>query len=126
MGRGDQSKKAAREAAPRNSKSSDIVVFSILRDSTCAECGEELGKGNFLHLEDERPLCLKHSGRIGRSAAAKEFQEDAIELAVRAHVRHRHTSCDTLLQQGVPRMLARGQVRAETDQILDNWRHPSS
>ena len=39
-------------------KSDDIVVFEILRDSACSECGEELGKGRWLRLEHERPLCL--------------------------------------------------------------------
>jgi len=39
-------------------KSNEIVVFEILRDSACAECGEELGKGRFLRVEKERPLCL--------------------------------------------------------------------
>jgi hypothetical protein len=36
----------------------DIVVFWIVRDSACAECGSELGKGRFLRMEGERPLCL--------------------------------------------------------------------
>src|SRR6202049_380342 len=37
----------------------EIVVFWIVRDSTCAACGEELGKGRFLRMEMERPLCLR-------------------------------------------------------------------
>jgi hypothetical protein len=32
--------------------------------------------------------CVKYSGRVGRSAAAKELDVKAVELAVRAHVRH--------------------------------------
>lgn len=36
----------------------DLVVFSILRDSQCVECGELLWKGKFLFMEKERPLCL--------------------------------------------------------------------
>lgn len=40
------------------SKPNEIVVFWIIRDSTCVECGEELGKGRFLRLEEQRPLCL--------------------------------------------------------------------
>jgi hypothetical protein len=39
-------------------KTDDIVVFEILRDSTCAECGKELARGQWLRLERERPLCL--------------------------------------------------------------------
>ena len=40
------------------SKRDEPVVFSILRDSVCSECREELGRGRFLRLEDERPLCM--------------------------------------------------------------------
>ena len=45
-------------ATRENAKSDDIVVFEIVRDSACAECGEELRKGEFLRMERERPLCL--------------------------------------------------------------------
>lgn len=41
-----------------DTKSKELVVFDILRDSKCGECGQELHKGNFLFLENERPLCL--------------------------------------------------------------------
>src|SRR5437763_9949560 len=39
------------------SRSGEIVVFSVLRDSKCAECAEELWKGSLLRIEAERPLC---------------------------------------------------------------------
>ena len=39
-------------------KGEDIVVFSILRESVCAERGRELLKGDFLRMEADRPLCL--------------------------------------------------------------------
>jgi hypothetical protein len=216
---------------------SDIVVFEIVRDSVCAECGEELGKGRWLRLERESPLCMscadlahlvylprgdaaltrraskysklravlvrfsrsrgryerqgvlieeaalqraeqecledaeardrarerraerdaeldqryragfarrvqqrypgcppaeavaiaehacrKYSGRIGRTAAAKEFDPDAIDLAVRAHVRHFHTRYDELLGSGWDRQDARAAVQAETEDTLGKWR----
>src|SRR2546423_6521946 len=41
--------------------------------------------------------CLKHSGRVGRSAAAKAFEANTVFLAVRAHVRHAYTDYDRLL-----------------------------
>ncbi len=47
--------------------------------------------------------CLKYSGRIGRSAAAKSFDENAVRLAVVAHVRHKETPYDTLLTRGYDR-----------------------
>ena len=51
--------KRAADGAESSSKSKELVVFSIIRDSTCAECGEELWKGRFLFLEGGRPLCLR-------------------------------------------------------------------
>jgi hypothetical protein len=41
-----------------SSETKDLVVFDILRDSQCAECLEELWKGDFLFMEGGRPLCL--------------------------------------------------------------------
>jgi hypothetical protein len=34
------------------------VVFEILRDSECSECGAELPQGSFLFMDAEQPLCL--------------------------------------------------------------------
>ena len=225
----------------KDEKSKGIVVFSILRESTCAECGIELYKGSFLRMEKERPLCMacadldqlmflpsgdtaltrrarkhstldavvvcfsrtrgryerqgvlveeaalaqaerecladadarerareraavqraeldeqymaefaerlgalfpgcpiaerqviaartcqKYSGRVGRSAAAREFDPTAIELAVRAHIRHCHTSYDKLLARGTAREDARLQVRDAVDEVFERWqREPS-
>jgi hypothetical protein len=219
----------------------EIVVFWIVRDSACAECGEELGKGRFLRMEAERPLCLrcadldhlvflergdaaltrrasrystlravvvrfsrsrkryerqgvliedhalaraeqeclsdaearrlareraaerrqahdaeylatfaqrvaalfpgcpieeqraiaehaceKYSGRIGRSAAAKELHAGAVDLAVRAHVRHVHTRYDELLASGVARDDARARIAASVAKCLDTWQRTGS
>ena len=223
------------------SKRDEIVVFWIVRDSACAECGEELGKGRFLRMETERPLCLrcadldhlvfvergdaaltrrasrystlravvvrfsrarkryerqgvlveepalvraeqdclsdaearrlareraaerrqahdaeylatfarrvgdlfpgcpieeqraiaehacqKYSGRVGRSAAAKELQASAVDLAVRAHVRHVHTRYDELLASGLAREEARARVAAPVAKCLDAWQRGRS
>jgi hypothetical protein len=219
-----------------DAETNDIVVFWIVRDSACSECGEELGKGRFLRMEGERPLCLgcadlahlvflergdpaltrratrystlhavvvqfsrarkryerqgvlveeqalakaeaeclsdadaraaarersavrrqeldaayveafarrvgelypgcprdaqqaiaehacqKYSGRVGRSAAAKELEAKAVELAVRAHVRHVHTPYDRLLAQGIDRGDARREVDPEVEAVLERW-----
>jgi len=217
----------------------DIVVFSILRDSKCSECGGELWKGTFLKMEKDRPLCLecadldhlvflpsgdtaltrrsrkysmlsavvvrfsrsrgryerqgllvesgaleraqqeclsdedqrriareraawareredqryieqfasairasysacpelealaiarhacqKHSGRVGRSAAAKALDVEAVDLAVRAHVRHTHSDYDHLLATGLDRLEARSAVADQVAIVLKNWRRP--
>ncbi len=225
----------------KSSRQDEIVVFSIIRDSVCAECGEELWKGSLLRVEAKRPICLacadldhlvflgrgdaaltrrasrystlravvvrfsrarkryerqgvlveeqalaraeqeclsdaearqlardrvavyrekldaeyvfafaqrvgdlfpecpleerreiaehacrKYSGRVGRSAAAKELQAGAIDLAVRAHVRHRHTQYDDLLANGVDRNEARSRVAAAVAECLDRWQRGRS
>jgi len=65
--------------------------------------------------------CRKYSGRVGRSAAAKSFDEQAVRLAVLAHIRHRETNYDELLGRGWFRAEARSQVRERVDQISDGW-----
>lgn len=225
----------------KKSRRDEIVVFWIIRDSVCAECHEELGKGRFLRLEAERPLCLacadldhlvflgrgdaaltrrasrystlravvvrfsrsrkrcerqgvlveeqalaraeqeclsdaearrlareraaerrlehdaeyerafaqrigelypgcpveeqraiaehacqKYSGRIGRSASAKELEAGAVDLAVRAHVRHAHTQYDELLASGAARDEARALVAACVTKRLSHWQRGRS
>jgi hypothetical protein len=70
--------------------------------------------------------CRKYSGRVGRSAAARWFDLEAIDLAVRAHVRHCHTSYDGLLMRGVERGEARTSVRAAVDEVVERWRRTPS
>lgn len=65
--------------------------------------------------------CRKYTGRIGRSAAAKAFDEDAVRLAVIAHIRHRETNYDDLLGNGWYRGEARSQVRDQVNTICDLW-----
>lgn len=63
--------------------------------------------------------CRKYSGRVGRSAAAKDLDETAVRLAVLAHIRHRETNYDELVGQGWPRHDARSKVRPRVDQISE-------
>ena len=67
--------------------------------------------------------CLKYSGRIGRTAAAKELDEEAIILSVIAHIRHEATKYDELLSQGFERMEARAAVAGEVEEILFQWKY---
>ncbi|MEK6325114.1 MAG: DUF2293 domain-containing protein [Acidobacteriota bacterium] len=69
--------------------------------------------------------CLKYSGRVGRSAAAKSFEPDAVFLAVRAHVRHAYTDYDALLFKHDDRQLARERVREKVETVLEEWRASS-
>ncbi|GAA2845676.1 DUF2293 domain-containing protein [Streptosporangium fragile] len=62
------------------------------------------------------------SGRVGRTAAAKVLDENAITLAVIASVRHLDTDYDRLLMSGVPRAEARERIRPAIDRVLADWR----
>jgi len=226
---------------PESPKNDDIVVFEIVRDSACAECGQELSRGRWLRMERERPLCMscadlahlvflprgdptvtrragkysvlkavvvrfsrsrnryerqgilvdetalvraeqecladvdvrsrlrerqaergqavdaryraefaarlrdlypgcpqtesvaiaehacaKYSGRIGRTADAKDFESEALRLAVRAHLRHMHTPYDSLLGSGWDRQEARAAVAEAVERVLQRWAHAAS
>ncbi len=65
--------------------------------------------------------CAKYSGRVGRSAAAKRLDEEAVRLAVVAHIRHAETEYDNLLGRGWDRSDARGQVAGRVQDLLANW-----
>jgi hypothetical protein len=65
--------------------------------------------------------CRKYSGRVGRSASAKAFEEAAVRLAVVAHVRHRETNYDELLARGYERGDARATVAQALDRVLAKW-----
>ena len=221
----------------KSEKPKDLLVFAVRRDTACAECGEELGHGSFITLEEKGALCMscadldhlvflptgdaaltrrstkhsrihakvlqwsrtrkqyerqgilvepeaiekaeeecladedvrmrrrereaerraaldqnyvaefaqhvlrgfpncplasaqqiaehacrKYSGRVGRSAAAKEFDPNAVLLAVRAHIRHVHTRYDDLLFEGRDRYEARAVVDSKVEEILEKWR----
>ncbi|HET6499697.1 MAG TPA: DUF2293 domain-containing protein [Amycolatopsis sp.] len=61
------------------------------------------------------------SGRVGRSAAGRALAEDAVRLAVIASIRHQDTRYDDLLMSGVPRAVAREEIRDDIDRVLARW-----
>lgn len=65
--------------------------------------------------------CEKHSGRVGRTAAAKGLDPAALRLAVIARIRHEHTDYDTRLMRHGDRGLARAEVAADIDRVLAKW-----
>jgi hypothetical protein len=65
---------------------------------------------------------LRGSGRVGRSAAGRDLEEEAIALAVIASIRHEETDYDDLLMSGVARADARARIRPAIDEVLAAWR----
>lgn len=62
------------------------------------------------------------SERIGRTAAGRALDPEAVTLAMAAAVRHGDTAYDELLMTGLSRTEARQRVRPDVQLILDSWR----
>lgn len=67
----------------------------------------------------------RHSGRVGRSAAGRALDPEAVRLAVIASIRHRDTDYEDLLMSGVARLEARHRVRGDVDDVLERWSQTS-
>jgi hypothetical protein len=65
--------------------------------------------------------CQKYSGRVGRSASARALDEQAVRLAVIAHIRHTETEYDELLAQGYEQNDARQQIAGKVSQVMERW-----
>jgi len=76
-------------------------------------------------LRIARRACERSSGRVGRTTAGKSLSDDAIDLAVRAHIRHQLTPYDDYLMSGRDRDEARHEVRPMVDEIVEDWSTPT-
>ena len=72
-----------------------------------------------------RHTSARGSGRMGRTAAGRNLDEQALTLSVTAAIRHRHTNYDSLLASGLDRVLARHEVADRVQGILQGWRNPN-
>jgi hypothetical protein len=70
--------------------------------------------------------CLKYSGRVGRSDMGRRLDDEAVRLAVVAHIRHRETNYDDLLGRGWDRSDARSAVAEQIDEVLSRWQAEES
>ena len=61
------------------------------------------------------------SGRVGRSRSGRDFDPEAVRLAVRASVRHQDTDYDRRLMRGDGRAEARWEVEDQVESILTRW-----
>ena len=66
-------------------------------------------------------MLFRSSNRIGRTAQAKEFSREAVQLAVIAHIRHAETNYDELLMLGFDRFEARSEVKRKVTSTLYEW-----
>lgn len=61
------------------------------------------------------------SGRVGRSRSGRDFDPEAVRLAVRASVRHQDTDYDRRLMRGEERAEARDGVERQVARVLERW-----
>ena len=65
--------------------------------------------------------CEKHSGRVGRTAQAKEFDKKMIDLAVEAHIRHAETNYDHQFGAGKTKRMIRTDVKPYVVSVMRKW-----
>jgi hypothetical protein len=78
-------------------------------------CPEERAEAIAAHA------AVRGSGRVGRSAAGRSLEPNAVRLAVVASIRHLDTDYDELLMSGTERADAREQIRPAIDEVLTEW-----
>lgn len=116
----------ADEESRRRARERNAIRLQELDQQYVAQFAERI-RQQFPHCPPAREqaiaehACLKYSGRIGRTADAKTFSDDAIHLAVAAHVRHVETDYDDRLGRGHDRADARREVWDAVEQVLRSW-----
>jgi hypothetical protein len=64
----------------------------------------------------------RESGRVGRTAAGRVLDEEAVTGAVIASIRHQDTGYDAMLMAGRDRQTARALVWEDVGRVLEAWR----
>lgn len=73
-------------------------------------------------FEIAKHACEKHSGRVGRTANAKNFDIEMIDLAVEAHIRHKETNYENEFGKGLIKKEIRTKVKLDINNIKRKWR----
>ena len=115
--RESRARRREREAARRGELDSDYVKRFASR---VRELFPRCPTGREFAIAEH--ACLKYSGRIGRSGAARTLEAKAVRLAVLAHIRHTETGYDGLLASGHDRWDARAQVESAALDVLSDWK----
>ncbi|MDY0281986.1 MAG: DUF2293 domain-containing protein [Salinivirgaceae bacterium] len=72
--------------------------------------------------EIAKHTCEKYSGRVGRSARAKQFDTKMIDLAVVAHIRHTETNYDSQFGKGKGKKEIRSDLSSSIKRIINSWK----
>lgn len=118
----DSDKRAASRERSRLRVAEQDQEFALSMSATIVKlfpaCPPEEARAIAVHTS------VRGSGRVGRTAAGRALEEEAVRSAVTAAVRHRHTRYDRLLMLGYDRRKARDAIREALDRVLESWRCP--
>jgi hypothetical protein len=105
----------ARRARRREGRHAFMAAFAALVRERFPGCpdGEELRVATY--------ACARGTSRVGAMSRERGYLDEAVDLAVVSHIRHRFTRYEALLGQGMDREEARERVRAEVSAVLAAW-----
>lgn len=112
--RAEKNKKAAAKRVVEDKEYRDTFAIEIRRLFPSMPKGREVAVAEH--------ACEKYSGRVGRTASAKEFDEDMITRAVIAHIRHAETNYDNMFGKGKRKREIRDDIRGDIQRILRRWK----
>ena len=119
-------------------KAKDLVVFDILRDSKCADCGKDLLAREFLFMEGEQPLCLTcadldhlvylHRGDMALTRRARKHSTLSAVVVRFSRARKRYERQgvlveETALEQAEQECLADANKRSGHRERAEMYRH---
>jgi hypothetical protein len=93
-----------------------IAGFAALVRERFPGCpdGEELRIAAF--------ACARRTARVGAMSLERGYLDEAVDLAVVAHIRHRFTRYESSLARGLDRDAARALSQDEVSSVLRAWR----
>jgi hypothetical protein len=115
-------------ALTRRANALSAVKYVVLKFSRARKRYERQGILARLEILDQarRECATDEAAREAKrqASSAKELAPESIHLAVRAHIRHHHTSYDRLMSSGADRPDARLLVAARIEETTRRWLNP--
>lgn len=94
-----------------------VTAFSLVIRERYPNCPKNR------EVEIAQHACEKYSGRVGRTAHAKQFDEEMIDRAVEAHIRHQETNYENQFNKGKTKRVIRSEVKQDINEVLQKWRN---
>lgn len=117
---GDKEIRAEKNRIAAIKREEDDKIYKLLFAQEIRAHFPSMPEGREFEIVDH--ACEKHSGRVGRTAAAKEFSIEIIERAVVAHIRHCETSYDDQFGKGKRKREIRDDIRPLINRIIKDWK----